>query len=84
MHYSGAKCYLFVNRTKNYKFKAKDSKTVPAPLWLGSNSKDWPVDNLKRTGFYGYVYDFSISYDATDIDDILNIHNYLMKKKITV
>ena len=79
MHYNGAKCYLFVNGTENYKFKSKYSKTVVAPLWLGNNSKDWSVDNLKKTGFYGYVYDFSLDYDATDIVDILNIHNYLMK-----
>ena len=28
----------------------------------------------------GYVYDFSIDYDATDVDDIVDIHKYLMKK----
>ena len=27
------------------------------------------------------VYDFSVDYDATDIDDIKDIHKYLMKKK---
>ena len=26
------------------------------------------------------VYDFSVDYDATAVDDILNIHNYSMKK----
>ena len=29
------------------------------------------------------VYDFSLDYDATDVDDVLDIHKYLMKKKIT-
>ena len=28
----------------------------------------------------GYVYDFKVDYDATDVDDIKNIHKYLMKK----
>ena len=28
----------------------------------------------------GYVYDFSVDYDAIAVDDILDIHNYLMKK----
>ena len=28
-----------------------------------------------------YVYDFSVDYDATDVDDIKDIHKYLMKKK---
>ena len=29
----------------------------------------------------GYVYDFSVDYDEIAVDDILDIHNYLMKKK---
>ena len=35
---------------------------------------------MKKTGFIGYVYDFNVDYDATDVDDIKNIHMYLMKK----
>ena len=35
---------------------------------------------MKRTGFNGYIYDFSVDYDATDVDDIKDIHKYLMKK----
>ena len=35
---------------------------------------------MKKTGFNGYVYDFSVDYDAIAIDDILDIHKYLMKK----
>ena len=26
------------------------------------------------------VYDFSVDYDATDVDDIKDIYKYLMKK----
>ena len=40
----------------------------------------WSTDNVKKTGFNGYIYDFSVNCDATDIDDIKNIHKYLMKK----
>ena len=50
-----------------YKFKAKDSEIVPTPLCVGNISKDWSVDNMKRTGFTGYVYDFSVDYDAIAI-----------------
>ena len=32
------------------------------------------------TGFTGYVYDFSIDYDAIAVDYIQDIHKYLMKK----
>ena len=30
----------------------------------------------------GYVYDFSVDYKDTAVDDILDIHKYLMKKMI--
>ena len=35
------------------------------------------VDNIKKTGLNGYVYDFSVDYDAIAVDDIFDIHNYL-------
>ena len=35
---------------------------------------------MKRTGFNGYIYDFSVDYEATDVDDIKDIHKYLIKK----
>ena len=35
---------------------------------------------MKRTGFTGYIYDFSVDYDVIDVDDIKDIHKYLMKK----
>ena len=28
---------------------------------------------MKSAGFNGYVYDFSVDYDATAVDDILDI-----------
>ena len=43
-------------------------------------SKDWSVDNMKRTGFTGYIYDFSVDYDAITVDDIKDIYKYLIKK----
>ena len=35
---------------------------------------------MKKTGFNGYVYDISIDYDAIPVDDMLDIHKYLIKK----
>ena len=80
LHYNGANSYLFVNGTEIYRFKAKDSEIVPSPLCLGNISKDWSVGNMKKTGFTGYVYDFSVDYNAIAVDDIKDIHKYLMKK----
>ena len=71
---------MFVNGAEIYKFKAKVSEIVSGPLCLGKISKDWSTDYMKKTGFNGYVYDFSVDYYATDVDDIKDIHKYLMKK----
>ena len=80
LHYNGANSYLFVNDTEIYKFKAKDSGIIAAPLCLGNISKDWPVDNMKKTGFNGYVYYSSVDYNAIAVDHIVDIPNCLMKK----
>ena len=80
LHYNGANSYLFINGTEIYKFKAKDSEVLATLLCLGNISKDLSIDNMKKTGFNGYFYDFSVDYDATDVDDIKDIHKYLMKK----
>ena len=55
LHYNEANSYFLVNRTEIYKFKAKDSEIVATPLCLQNTSKDWSVDNMKKTGFHGYV-----------------------------
>ena len=34
----------------------------------------------ERTGFTGYVYDFSVDYDPIAVDDIKDINKYLMSK----
>ena len=50
LHYNGANSYLFVNGTEIFKFKAKDFEIVATPLCLGNISKDWSVDNMRKTG----------------------------------
>ena len=70
LHYNGVNSYLFVNGTEIYKFKAKDSEIAATPLCLGNISKDWSADNMKRTEFHGYVYDFSVYYDSISLDNI--------------
>ena len=84
LHFNGTNSFLFVNGTEIVKFKAKDSEIVATLLWLRSISKDWAVDNMKKkkTGLNGYVHDFRADYNAAAVDDILDIHKYLMKKKL--
>ena len=36
---------------------------------------------MEKTGFTGYVYDFSADHNAVTLNDIKDIHNYLMKRK---
>ena len=63
-----------------YIFKAKDSAIVASPLYLGNISKDWSTDNMKKTGLSGYVCGFSADYNTVTVDDIKDIHKYLMKQ----
>ena len=84
MHYNGANSYLFVNDTEIYKFKAKGSETFGGPICLGNISKDWSVDNIKKTGFTGSIHDFSVDYNPIDVSDIKDIHKCLMEKNIIV
>ena len=39
---------------------------------------------MKKTGFNGHIYDFSVDYDATDVDHIKEIQNYLIKNVVKV
>ena len=78
LHYNGANSYLFVNGTEIHKFTAKDTEIVPNNLCLGNVSKDFSAINMKKTGFNGNIYHFSVDYDSTDVDDIKDIRKYLM------
>ena len=54
---------------------------MPRSLCLGNISKDCSTDNMKKAGFNGYAYDFSADYNnVVTVDNIKDIHNYLMKK----
>ena len=39
---------------------------------------------MKKTGFTGHVYDFSVDYNDVSVDDIKDIHKCLMKKNDVV
>ena len=78
LHYNGDNSYLFVNGRQIVNFRAKDSEIVPYPLCLANISKDFSISNA--TGLHGYVYDFSVDYQAIENDKIPDIHRYLMKK----
>ena len=71
-------CLSMVQKFTN--LKQRNSEIVANSLCLGNISNNWSVNNLKKTGFNGYAYNFSVDYDAIAVDDIKSIHKYLMKK----
>ena len=48
LHYNESNNFLFVNATKIYQFKSKDSETKYNTLCLGNNSKDFTINNTKK------------------------------------
>ena len=76
LHYSRSNSYLFVNATKIYQLKAKDSEITAYPLCLGDISKDSSGSNMKETRLNGYVYDFSVDYFSINVGAIQDIHKY--------
>ena len=48
LHYKGNNSFLFVNATKIYQFKAKDSEIKKYPLCLGNISGDFPAKNMEK------------------------------------
>ena len=46
--YNVSNSFLFVNATKVYQFKAKNSEIKDYALWLGNILKDFIINNLKK------------------------------------
>ena len=82
LHYNGGDSYLFVNDKEVTKFKAKDSEIKANQFALGciSTSVNLSNSDIEDSKLYGNVYDFSVDYSAITDDEILDIHDYLMKK----
>ena len=51
LHYHESNSFLFVNATKIYQFKAKKSEIKDYTLCLGNISKDFTINNMKKTFF---------------------------------
>ena len=50
LYYNGINSFLFINATKVYQFKAKDSEIKDYTLCLGNISKDFTINNMKTLG----------------------------------
>ena len=84
LHYNGSDSFLFVNGKKICQFKAKDSEIDKHPIATENiaNNGDLSDDDIESAKLYGNVYDFSVSYEQISNENILNIHNYLMRKMV--
>ena len=49
LHNNESNSFLFVNVTKIYQFKAKDSQIKDSILCLGNTSKNFTINNIKKT-----------------------------------
>ena len=73
-----------MGNTKIYPFKAKEYEIKTYPLCLGNVLVGFPAINMIKTGLHGNVCDFSADYNVIDTSNIIDIHNYLMKKNSIV
>ena len=82
LHCNGDKKYLQIEK-KIYKFKA-DNKSVkfPTQFSLGNIANAFGAAESREVSLKGNAYYFLFDYNTIDISDILNIHKYLMVKKI--
>ena len=48
LHYNGSNSFLFVNATKVYQLKTKDSKIKDYTLCLGNISKGFTINSMKK------------------------------------
>ena len=55
LHYNVSNSFLFVNDTKVNQFKAKNLEIKDYALCLGNISKDFTINNMKKTGLKGVV-----------------------------
>ena len=60
--------------------KQKNSQIIAYNLCLENISKGFSIINMKNTGLFGYICNFSVDYETIAVDYILDIHKYLMKK----
>ena len=80
LHYNGSNSFLFINTTKKYLIKAKDSEIKKYFLSLRNILKDFTGNNMKKPGLNGYVYKFSVDYNIIDTSNVINVHKFLTKK----
>ena len=79
LHYNASNRFSFVNATKIYHFKVKNSEIKDYALCLGNIPTDFTINMKKKTRLKGVVKFFSVDFNPIDTNNILDIHKYSMK-----
>ena len=69
---------MFVNATKVYQFKAKNSEIKDYAMFLANILKDFTIIKKKKKKTKRSCKMFSVDFNPNDINNVLGIHNYLM------
>lgn len=64
LHCIGSNTFLQLNDVKIYQFKSKDLEVKPYLSCLEDISKDFMIDNMKKTVLNEYVSDFPVNYNS--------------------
>ena len=70
---------LMAKKLLNLKPKILKIKANQLTFRSISTSANFSSSDIEDSKLYGSVYDFSVDYSAITNDEILDIHNYLMK-----
>ena len=63
LHYNGSSSFVFVNTTKIYQFKEKNSEIKDYALCLGNISKDFTINNSKKLGLKQVIKIFTVDFN---------------------
>ena len=81
LYYNESGSFLFVDATKIYQLKAKDSEIKKYSSCLGNIWKDFTIDNMKKKpGLKGSVILFSVDYRSISNNQIFDVHKYYIKE----
>ena len=75
LHYNGSNSYKYINSKQ-----VKDSEIKYFAPCLGDVSKDFTINNMKKTRLKGVVKYFSVDFNSINTYGILDIHKYFMKR----
>ena len=74
LKYNGSTSLLFVSATKIYQLKTKNTEMKDYALCLDNISKDFKINNMKKTGIKGVVIFFLLILFLLILTIFLDIH----------